>query len=63
MLQSIRCLLVAASTILATAAQAAWPERPVTVVVPFTRRERRARCSSSLIEIPVHGKLFFFPQQ
>jgi hypothetical protein len=25
--------------------------------------EQRARCSSSLIEIPVYGKLFFFPQQ
>src|SRR5262245_4734275 len=34
MLQSIPCVLVAASVILATAAQAAWPERPVTV--PFT---------------------------
>jgi tripartite-type tricarboxylate transporter receptor subunit TctC len=36
MLHSIRSALVAASTILATTAQAAWPERPVTVVVPFT---------------------------
>jgi tripartite-type tricarboxylate transporter receptor subunit TctC len=36
MLQSIRWVLVAASAILATAAHAAWPERPVTVVVPFT---------------------------
>jgi tripartite-type tricarboxylate transporter receptor subunit TctC len=29
-------VLVAASIILATAAHAAWPEGPVTVVVPFT---------------------------
>jgi tripartite-type tricarboxylate transporter receptor subunit TctC len=36
MLQAIRCVLVAASTILARAAHAARPERPVTVVVPFT---------------------------
>jgi tripartite-type tricarboxylate transporter receptor subunit TctC len=35
MLQTIRCVLFA-STVLATAAHAAWPERPVTVVVPFT---------------------------
>jgi tripartite-type tricarboxylate transporter receptor subunit TctC len=36
MLQLIRPALVALSVVLATAAQAAWPERPVTVVVPFT---------------------------
>jgi tripartite-type tricarboxylate transporter receptor subunit TctC len=36
LLQTIRCVLFAASTVLATATHAAWPERPVTVVVPFT---------------------------
>src|SRR5271163_3073376 len=36
MLQSIRLMLVAAALVFATAAQAAWPGRPVTVIVPFT---------------------------
>jgi tripartite-type tricarboxylate transporter receptor subunit TctC len=36
MLRSIRSALVGAGVMLATAAQAAWPERPVTMLVPFT---------------------------
>jgi tripartite-type tricarboxylate transporter receptor subunit TctC len=36
MLRSIRRVLVVTGVVLATAAHAAWPERPVTVLVPFT---------------------------
>jgi tripartite-type tricarboxylate transporter receptor subunit TctC len=36
MLRSIRRVLVVAGVLCATAAHAAWPERPVTVMVPFT---------------------------
>jgi tripartite-type tricarboxylate transporter receptor subunit TctC len=36
MLGSIRRVLVVTGVVLATAAHAAWPERPVTVMVPFT---------------------------